>query len=419
MSRWPGDWNLAFVPKELGMVSKKKTATRKVASKKTASQKKPLTPQRTRKHRPYPSWPYQEALTLALAIQEHASGERVAKLTLLGKLSKSAESSQTHGLITNSGKYGLTKGSYAAEYLELTPAGALVTSDLTKEVDKLKGNFDLSIAAIKPFGLLYDKYKNKRLPAHEILSDALKEGELDIEDTKECIDIFVVNLKYLGLLKTIAGAETLIAIEARVAEFGESTSPPNGTTHIDASISGTVAASKKASSNSQISRDWTKTCFYITPIGEASSDERKHSDLFLSQLVEPALETAQPGMELVRADQIADSGLITAQIFEYIFKSRLVIVDLSFHNPNVFYEMALRHATKLPIVQISRKKDRLPFDVNQVRTILIDNNDIYSFLPNLESYKSEISMQIRSALNGSASENPISVFFPSAQLIIK
>lgn len=374
--------------------------------------------QRSRKQRAYPAWSFETSLALAKAIQEHASGERVARLTLLGKLNKSPTSSQTQNLITNSTKYGLTKGSFAADYLELTAAGSLVSAATTSEAARVKQAFELAISGIKPFEFLYERYKNKRLPAHEILGDALNEGAFEVDDTKECIDIFVVNLRFLGLLKTIAGAETLVSIETRLEEIG-SDGTPQAVTQIIGSDASQKLAGNGGADVSVAKRDWGKTCFYITPIGEVGSDERKHSDLFLSQLVEPALAATSLGLSLVRADQIAEPGVITGQIFEFIFKSKLVIVDLSFHNPNVFYEMALRHATKLPIVQICRKRDRLPFDVNQVRTIMIDNGDIYSLLPNMESYKSEIATQVRAAVEGNGSANPVSVFFPTAQLTIK
>jgi hypothetical protein len=153
-------------------------------------------------------------------------------------------------------------------------------------------------------------------------------------------------------------------------------------------------------------------CFYVTPIGEDGSEHRKHSDLFLSSIVEPALEQFQ--LKVVRADAIDKPGTITRQIIEYLIKSRLVIVDLSFHNPNVFYELAIRHAARLPVVQIIRAADRIPFDLSQSRTIKIDTTDIYSLVPRLEVYKSEIASQVRRALDDPDSvDNPISVFYPS------
>jgi hypothetical protein len=99
---------------------------------------------------------------------------------------------------------------------------------------------------------------------------------------------------------------------------------------------------------------------------------------------------------------------------EFILRSRLVIADLSFHNPNVFYELALRHAVRLPIVQIVRKADNVPFDINQMRTIQIDNTDLYSFVPKIEVYKSEIAAQARRALEaGQEADTPISIYFPN------
>ena len=90
--------------------------------------------------------------------------------------------------------------------------------------------------------------------------------------------------------------------------------------------------------------------------------------------------------------------MITTAIIEHLKKAKLVIVDLSLLNPNVFYEMAIRHAVRGPIVQMIRKGDRLPFDVNQVNSIVIDNTDIYTFTPKLETYRSEITTFARRAI---------------------
>lgn len=245
----------------------------------------------------------------------------------------------------------------------------------------------------------------------------LLDGKFDIENLTECVDLFVVNAKYLGLLQTIAGSETLIPIEQALDELGKA---PVGQNPEESKATNTFSnhTSEQASANTSTAKvDWAKICFVVSPIGEDGSDERKHADLFLSSLVEPAL--TEFDLSVIRADQIGAAGMITSQIIEYLMRSQLVIVDLSFHNPNVFYEMAIRHMCKLPIIQISRKLDRLPFDVNQVRTVIIDTTDIYSLVPKLETYKSEIATQVRAALtDGSDSSNPISVFLPGFQVVI-
>jgi hypothetical protein len=166
-----------------------------------------------------------------------------------------------------------------------------------------------------------------------------------------------------------------------------------------------------AANNEVLSTDFETACFYITPIGDEGSEQRKHADLFMGALIEPSL--TEFNLRLVRADRIGDAGMITAQIIEHIIHSRLVIVDLSFHNPNVFYELALRHAVRKPIVQISRSADKLPFDIGQVRTIVVDTTDIYSLVPQLESLKAQIAAQIRKTLDEKSEvENPLSIFAP-------
>ena len=131
----------------------------------------------------------------------------------------------------------------------------------------------------------------------------------------------------------------------------------------------------------------------------------------MGTFIEPALQSFN--LKVVRADGIDKPGIITKQVIEHIIRSRLVIVDLSYHNPNVFYELALRHMMRLPIVQIIRKADNIPFDINQMRTVVIDTTDIFTLVPKITSYQSEISSQIRRALeNADSVETPISTYFP-------
>jgi hypothetical protein len=161
--------------------------------------------------------------------------------------------------------------------------------------------------------------------------------------------------------------------------------------------------------------DFSTTCFYITPIGEDGSEQRKHSDLFLGSIVEPALENL--GLRVIRAVAIDKPGTITKQIMEYLLRSRLVIADLSFHNPNVFYELAIRHAARLPVVQLIRAADRIPFDLNQIRTIKIDTSDIYALVPKIDTYRAEIGNQVRRALEDPDSvDNPVTTYFPDLKV---
>ena len=77
--------------------------------------------------RSFPAVPFEEALDLPAAIQRLASGHR--RLRLFELLERSPDSSVSRMLITNANRYGMTSGSYAAEWLELTDDGRIATSD--------------------------------------------------------------------------------------------------------------------------------------------------------------------------------------------------------------------------------------------------------------------------------------------------
>lgn len=144
-----------------------------------------------------------------------------------------------------------------------------------------------------------------------------------------------------------------------------------------------------------------KTCFVIAPIGKEGSETRMRSDQILKHIIEPAVKEC--GFGAVRADQISEPGIITSQIIQHIVDDPLVIADLTGRNPNVFYELALRHAIKKPVVQIIDSAEYIPFDVASTRTIHVDHHDLDS----VAAAKREIVKQIQTV-----EENPTDVDSP-------
>ncbi len=157
-------------------------------------------------------------------------------------------------------------------------------------------------------------------------------------------------------------------------------------------------------------------CFVITPIGEDDSGERRHANMILKSVIEPVV--TELGLVARRADQIERSGLITRQIFEYLAKARICVADLSFNNPNAFYELGIRHMCKLPTVQIIRKGDKIPFDVSQGRTIKIDMTDVYSVMDSVESAKKELHQHFKHCLSNEykGEDNPVNTYLPGLEV---
>ncbi len=127
-------------------------------------------------------------------------------------------------MITNSGKYGITAGSYAAEYLELTDKGRMAVDTSKPDKERRQAAFGSPVEGIAPFKILYEHYKDKRLPDREIMKDILKDSQIDVPDLDECVDTFTVNVKDLDLLRTIGRAETLVSITQVIEEIPGSAS---------------------------------------------------------------------------------------------------------------------------------------------------------------------------------------------------
>ncbi|MCK9376184.1 MAG: hypothetical protein M0P73_08545 [Syntrophobacterales bacterium] len=119
-----------------------------------------------------------------------------------------------------------------------------------------------------------------------------------------------------------------------------------------------------------------RICFVIAPIGEEGTEVRRRSDQVLKHIITPAAKEC--GYKAVRADTISEPGMITSQVIQHLVEDPLVIADLTGRNPNVFYELAVRHAVRKPCVQIIQMGEPIPFDVSQSRTIQVDHHDLDS-----------------------------------------
>lgn len=164
------------------------------------------------------------------------------------------------------------------------------------------------------------------------------------------------------------------------------------------------------------SGEFDRLCFVITPIGDDDSNERRHANMVLKNVIEPV--ATELGLTARRADQIDRAGIITKQIFEHLSKARVCVADLSFNNANAFYELGIRHMCKLPTVQIIRKGDKIPFDVSQGRTIKVDMTDVYTVMDSVESAKKELKQHLRHALSADykGEDNPVNTYLPGVDV---
>lgn len=153
-----------------------------------------------------------------------------------------------------------------------------------------------------------------------------------------------------------------------------------------------------------------KTCFIITPIGNVGSTIRRKTDGIIEEVIEPILN--ELNYEVVVSHRIDESGSVTNAIIRGVYESDLVIANLTGNNPNVMYEVALRHASAKPIIHISEKVSELPFDINDQRTIEYTDD-----MAGACQLKDDLRKKIQSIKYDEMVENPITAALAKKNLV--
>lgn len=83
----------------------------------------------------------------------------------------------------------------------------------------------------------------------------------------------------------------------------------------------------------------------------------------------------EKGYNVNVAHRMAQPGSINNQVIAELYYSNLVIANLSGLNPNVMYELAIRHCLRKPVIIIMEKgSGKIPFDTITERTVFYSND---------------------------------------------
>lgn len=170
------------------------------------------------------------------------------------------------------------------------------------------------------------------------------------------------------------------------------------------------------------SSDEREKLFVITPIGADGTPERRHADWVFHMAIAPLCE--EFGYLPLRSDLISTPGMIDEAIFEALIEADLCVADLSFLNPNVLYEMGVRHTLQKPIIHIAAGGTKLPFDTAPYRTIFFDTESYQALIALREGLKAQIEevrrpgFQVRNPLTAARGFVEISEKGDSAEQLI-
>lgn len=343
----------------------------------------------------------EEAVRVADCLHSQFAGHPTSWNDLADALKIGRETNSTKYLFWSAAAYGLINKEPSNSY-SLAETGRKILSPIYDGEDR-----EAKVKALLTPNILSrfcTDYNNHPLPTEDIFSNVLeRKYGIPRERIREAMELIIANARFVGILREEG--------EKRIIELGADSAVPE--TNGDAPRLASVDESPAAGAS-----EWANVCFYITPIGDDGSEVRKHADMMLKHLVEPAVKGI--GLNVVRADKIEKSGLITQQVLEFLAYSKLCIADLSFNNPNAFYELGVRHVCLLPTIQIIRKGDKIPFDVSQGRTITVDTSDVYTVMDKFESARKELGEHLKASLQdskeASSVDNPVLTYLPGIKI---
>jgi len=168
----------------------------------TSEQKK----KRTRESSAYPKRTLIDALQIANAIKEHNAGNPYDRLDLAKAVNRSPTSSDFRMLITASGQFGLTEGSYAASSISLTPLGRSIV--FPQSPSERAESLRKALFSIALYAKFFTDFDNNKLPPMDYLVGTLNRTYgTPVEDCKNCYDLIVKNAKELDILDEIGGSQ--------------------------------------------------------------------------------------------------------------------------------------------------------------------------------------------------------------------
>jgi tetratricopeptide (TPR) repeat protein len=157
-----------------------------------------------------------------------------------------------------------------------------------------------------------------------------------------------------------------------------------------------------------------KICFVVMGFGRKTDYETGRTldlDATYEAIIQPAIHASN--MRCIRADEIIQSGLIDAPMYEMLLMADLVVADISTGNPNAVYELGVRHALRPNATIIMKESEgRLYFDLNHMRTFKYDHLGDDIGVREANRAKKELEIMIKEVMALNSPDSPVYTFLP-------
>ncbi|MEO8150775.1 MAG: hypothetical protein ABI723_24290 [Bacteroidia bacterium] len=144
-------------------------------------------------------------------------------------------------------------------------------------------------------------------------------------------------------------------------------------------------------------------CFVVMPFGIKKFNDGTERVYDFDKVYRVIIQKAvlDAGLTPLRADETKGSRMVHTDMFKDLRDQPMVLIDLSLNNPNVYYEMGVRHVmSSHGTVLICRKGTTLPFDIALSRVIFYDFDGANLDWEESEKVKSQITECLRDSLKG-------------------
>ena len=146
-----------------------------------------------------------------------------------------------------------------------------------------------------------------------------------------------------------------------------------------------------------------RSCFVIMPFSTTPGCSEAQWTAIYNDMIRPAVQGARLGFLCTRS--APTRGSIIGHIVANLASADVVIADLTERNPNVFYELGVRHALRNRTILLSRDVEDIPSDLRSYATI------IYTIPDGMEKFRRDMRAALRDVVNvKDRHDNPVADF---------